>query len=101
MITAFVGIFEEKLSRLKKQLKQELETKRISQALNILKDQHNYNIYVKTLLSVEKTKNKVKKIKQEKRFKKKHNKIRDLCGVEGHKSMKLKFLRAKYMNLLK
>ena len=39
-----------------KQAKNELQTKRISQALDILKNQHNYNIYVKTLVSIEKNK---------------------------------------------
>jgi hypothetical protein len=73
-----------------KQAKKELETKRISQALDILKNQHNYNIYVKSLVSVEKNKNKIKKIKQEKRFKNKHNKI--LNNFFKHKNKKQKFM---------
>ena len=73
-----------------KQAKKELETKRISQALDILKNQHNYNIYVKTLVSVEKNKKKIKKIKQEKRFKNKHNKI--LNNLFKHRNKKQKFM---------
>ena len=38
MITAFVGIFEEKLSRLKKQLKQELERAKSDRRKDVIKN---------------------------------------------------------------